>query len=175
MDKNSNELVSLEGDSGLWPYLSIKTNDKYFGDSDFGYFYYGWYSQSAVDKVKNHREQVLPAPINLQFLYAGATLFYVLGEKEVTENNGYSQHAIGIGAGWGASRISGDIPAAYISTGTDEHIDSNLTGSSANIFYRYLWGNLFMKLDISVVEVVNGAHKYSTSDGTITVGRYFDF
>lgn len=175
LDRDGKELAAFEGDTGLWPYFSIKSHDKYFGESDFGYFYYGWYAQSAVEKVKDHRERVLPAPVNLQFLYAGATIFYVLGEKEVTENNGYSQHAIGIGAGWGASRISGDIPAAFMSTASDEHIDSSLTGSSANIFYRYLWGSMFLMIDVSTVEVINGTRKYQTSDGTLTLGRYFDF
>ncbi len=175
LNKDGKELAAFEGDAGLWPNLSIKSHDKYIGESDFGYFYYGWYSQSAVDKVKDHRDRVLPTPVNLQFLYAGATIFYLLGEKEVTENNGYSQHAIGIGAGWGASRISGDIPAVFMSTATDEHIDSSLKGTSANIFYRYLRGNMFLVIDISTVEVINGTRKYQTSDGSLTLGRYFDF
>ena len=49
---NQTEISSLEGNAQIWPYLSIKTEDKYFGESSFGYFYYGWYSQAAVDRVK---------------------------------------------------------------------------------------------------------------------------
>jgi hypothetical protein len=162
------KIADFEGDSGLWPYLSIKTDDKYFGDSSLGYFYYGWYSQSAVDKVKDNRSVTLPSPVHLQFLYAGATAFYVFGDRKVIRNNGHSQHAVGIGAGWGASRIKGKIPASYTTTGVTEEIDSSLTGSSVNIFYRYMW-------DVSAVQVKNGARKYDTSDTTFTIGKYFEY
>jgi hypothetical protein len=174
-NENGTELAGLEGDSGLWPYLSIKTDDRYFGDSSFGYFYYGWYSQDAVDKVKDHPERVLPARVNLAFLYAGATVFYAFGHKQVTPENGQSQHAIGIGAGWGASKINGTIPAAYTNTGAAETIDSNLTGASVNIFYRYLWDKIFFIFDASTVQVKNGDRRYDTTESSITLGRYFDF
>ncbi len=174
-DQNNVKLTQLEGDTGLWPYLTIKSEDHYFGDdSDIGYAFYGWYSQSSVNKLSRDTAQMLPAPVNLQFLYAGASVFYVFGGKAVTEKNGNTQHAVGVGYGLGASRISGDIPAAFISTGMDEHLDSSLTGTSSEIFYRYLWGNLFFKLTISTVDVKNGKD-YSTSESTMTLGRYFDF
>lgn len=169
------EIAALEGDSGLWPHLSIKSEDRYFGDSSFGYFFYGWYTQDAVDKVKDHTDRVLPSRINLSFLYAGATAFYVFGNKLITKDNGHSQHAVGIGAGWGASKINGTIPAAFTSTGVDEKIDSNLTGTSANIYYRYLWEEMFLLFDASTVQVNNGARKYETTESSITLGRYFDF
>ena len=175
-DQNNTKLTQLEGDAGLWPYLTIKSEDRYFGDdSKFGYSFYGWYTQSSVNKLSSDRSQVLPAPVNLQFLYAGVSVFYVIGGKAITEANGDTQHAIGLGVGWGASRISGDIPAAFISTGVDEHIDSNLTGSSGELFYRYLWGDKFFKITVSLVDVKNGSKSYSTSDSTITFGKYFDF
>ena len=62
------KISTLEGNAQLWPYLSIKTDDKYFGESSFGYFYYGWYSQAAVDKVKDHPDQVLPSQVRMDFL-----------------------------------------------------------------------------------------------------------
>lgn len=169
------EIAALEGDSGLWPHISIKSEDRYFGDSSFGYFFYGWYTQDAVDKVKDHRDRVLPSRVNLSFLYAGATAFYAFGNKHITKDNGHSQHAIGIGAGWGASKINGTVPAAYTSTGVTEQIDSNLTGTSANIYYRYLWEEMFLIFDASTVQVNNGARKYETTESSITIGRYFDF
>lgn len=169
------ELASLEGDSGFWPYLTIKTEDKYFNDSSLGYFYYGWYTQDAVDKVKDHADRVLPSRVNMAFLYAGATVFYMFGSKLVTAENGQSQHAVGIGAGWGASRINGNIPAPYTNSGIEEKIDSNLTGTSANIFYRYLWGEIFFMFDASTVQVRNGSRRYDTSETSFTLGRYFDF
>ena len=73
--QNGKEIASLQDDSGLWPYLTLKTDDKYFGDSSFGYFYYGWYSQAAANKVKDHTDQGLPSSVHLSFLYAGATFF----------------------------------------------------------------------------------------------------
>lgn len=169
------EIAALEGDSGIWPYLSIKTEDKYFGDSSFGYFYYGWYSQAAVNKIKDHPDRVLPSSVDISFLYAGATAFYILGNKKVTKNNGHTQHAIGLGAGWGASKIEGTIPAVYTSTGITENISSSLTGSSANIFYRYLWDEYFVIFDASTVQVNNGARRYDVTDSSIMLGRYFDF
>lgn len=174
-NESGSELASLEGDSGLWPYVSIKTEDKYFGDTSFGYFYYGWYTQDAVDKVKDHADRVLPSRVNMAFLYAGATLFYTFGDKLVTLKNGHSQHAVGLGAGWGASKINGSIPAAYTHTGFDESIDSNLTGTSVNIFYRYLWGEMFLMFDASTVQVKNGNRRYDTTESSFTLGRYFDF
>ena len=169
------EIASLQDDSHLWPYLTIKSEDKYFGDSSFGYFYYGWYSQASVNKIKDHPDQGLPSSVNLEFLYAGATVFYMFGDRLVTKNNGHTQHAIGIGAGWGASRIDGTVDAAYTSTGVTENINSNLTGNSANIFYRYMWGEMFLIFDASTVQVSNGARRYDTTDTSITLGRYFDF
>jgi hypothetical protein len=169
------ELAGLEGDSGLWPYLSIKTEDKYFGDTSFGYFYYGWYTQDAVDKVKDHADRVLPSRVNLAFLYAGATVFYAFGNKLITSQNGQSQHAVGIGAGWGASKIYGTIPAEFTNTGLTEAIDSNLTGTSVNIFYRYLWGEMFLMFDASTVQVKNGNRRYDTTESSFTLGHYFDF
>jgi hypothetical protein len=174
-NESGTELASLEGDSGFWPYISIKTDDKYFGDSSFGYFYYGWYTQDAVDKVKNQQEMVLPSPVRLAFLYAGATVFYTFGSKLVTRDNGQSQHAIGLGGGWGASKINGSIPAAYTNNGVDQTIDSYQTGSSANIFYRYLWGEMVFMFDASTVQVRNGGRRYDTTETSITLGRYFDF
>ncbi|MFA6902816.1 MAG: hypothetical protein WC236_07030, partial [Gallionellaceae bacterium] len=86
-----------------------------------------------------------------------------------------SQHAVGIGAGWGASKINGTIPAAFTSTGVDEKIDSNLTGTSANIYYRYLWEEMFLTFDASTVKTNNGSRTYETTESSITLGRYFDF
>lgn len=174
-NENGTELASLQGDSDLWPSISIKTEDKYFGDSSFGYFYYGWYTQDAVDKVKDHADRVLPSRVNMAFLYAGATVFYIFGNKLVTKENGQSQHAAGIGAGWGASKIEGTIPAQFTNDGVEQRIDSNLTGNSANIFYRYLRGEMFFIFDISTVQVRNGNRRYDTSETGITIGKYFDF
>ena len=171
---NQTEISSLEGNAQLWPYLSIKTEDKYFGESSFGYFYYGWYSQAAVDRVKDHPDQVLPSPVRMDFLYAGATAFYIFGNKRVTKENFHTQHAIGIGLGWGASRIEGAIPAAYTKTGVDENISSNLTGSSYNLFYRYLWEEMFFMFDVSGVQVNNGSRRYESGEFSIIFGRYFE-
>ena len=168
------ETAALEGNAQLWPYLSIKTDDKYFGDSSFGYFYYGWYSQASVNKVKDHPDQVLPSAVQMAFLYAGATAFYAFGEKRITKENLQTQHAVGIGLGWGASKIEGTIPAAYTKTGSAEYIDSSLTGNSYNIFYRYMWEEMFFMFDASAVQVNNGNRKYETGEYSLIFGRYFD-
>lgn len=168
------EISALEGDPHLWPYLSIKTDDKYFGDSSFGYFYYGWYSQASVDKVKNQSGRVLPSPVNMSFLYAGATAFYMFGNKHVSKENLHTQHVVGIGLGWGASIIEGTVPAAFTNTGVTENISSNLRGNSYNIFYRYMWEEMFFMFDANTVQVNNGSRRYDTGEFSLIFGRYFD-
>lgn len=176
-DTSGAKIADLQSNLQLGPYIEIASEHNYFGDSPFGYYFYGGYSQGesnvSFSGPGSQTKQTNSTPIKSSMTYVGATLLYAFGDK-ITKIDKSFQHTVGMGLGLGHLKAYGTVDAALTSTGQPEHIDVSNDGPSVDFYYRYLENNgWFFETRFRNVETHRNDRYYKAADISFSLGRYF--
>lgn len=168
---------TLSEDFSLFPFITVGSPYRYFGDSNWGGL-----MEYSFSGFKLNRQTIGDDPDNLvdlgtsvsgYYAFVTPTLFYSFFGKEAhNERN----HALisGIGVGLGYLNASGDIIFTE-STQERVNIDVSSTALAVSLFVDYRIGNLMTRLSGGLVTVPQGEFDYDAFGFTWDVGYVFGF
>lgn len=168
--QRGSEIVALHGDISWTPDIGLSGDQHSLDESNFGYYYFGGYAQGKADTVVSTGQKI-PTPISTSIVYGGGTIYYILGDKNITSG----QHILGVGLGLGYINANGTVPAAFTKTGTTENINLATTGLAVDVFYRYVTNGWYFYAGAKgVAGSDNGTREYQTNATLISIGKIFN-
>jgi len=176
-DGNNNQLSkpTLSSAPSWSPQFSLYTPSRYFdGSSHFGYNFYASYFRGHIDRQVDSGGNVVGTfpRVDVTQLDTGISVFASLGDMLVREPTRGTQFKIGAGIGPGYARVSGTVPAQFMTTGIAENIHSSGLGVSFTLFYRVTVNGFFLEGSGTAVK---WTQRYNTNAANLLVGYTFPF
>ncbi|MDX8404283.1 MAG: hypothetical protein R8K54_07745 [Mariprofundaceae bacterium] len=172
---NDTVLAEMVDKASIWPSVALKTKERYFGDSNFGYTaeVMAWYMKLNQQKVGGE-EVSLGTSVRGYFAYLTPTLYYRFGDKYGMESSGWMT-TIGLGVGVGYLNVKGTM----ITTGTNpnrlERVDDVGFGASTGLFVEIMKNKWFLRLTNFGPILNSGSLNLELRDNSIKFGRRFNF
>jgi len=170
---NNAVLGTLVEKTALWPSVGLKTKERYFGDSKFGYTaeMMAWYMRLDRQKVGS-QEINMGTSARGYFAYLTPTLYYRFGDRYSMESPNWMA-SIGIGVGVGYLNVKGSIITTGLAPQTREAININGIGLSSGVFFEVLKNRWFFRFTSYGPSLNTGSHNLELRDNAIKIGRSF--
>ncbi|MDX8406978.1 MAG: hypothetical protein R8L58_01185 [Mariprofundaceae bacterium] len=172
---NNARLAEMVDRASLWPSVSLKTRERYFGDTHFGYSaeMFAWYMRMNRQKV-NGQELNLGTSAKGYFAYLTPTVYYRFGDKYSMESDGWMT-TLGIGLGVGYLNVKGTMLTTEITPQRLQAIDGVGFGFSSGLFAEVMKKRWFVRLTNYGPILRKGSLKLDLRYNSITLGRRFEF
>jgi len=134
----------IKTDARLLPSLSLKTNEYYIQNSNWGYFFEWGLWKFTVDK------QGVPIPVDIgtridgHYSYITPTLYYRFGDTD-RKSDGWKT-SIGIGLGLGYLRLQGTMLNNLETVPTLNQVNDSSFGASTGFYMEVEKGNWFSRI-----------------------------
>lgn len=172
---NNTVLAEMVDKASIWPSVSIKTKERYFGDSNFGYTAeaMAWYMRMNRQKVGKNTVD-LGTSARGYFAYLTPTLYYRFGDKYSMQSSHWMT-TVGLGIGVGYLNVNGTMMTTGITPSTLQRIDDVGFGVSTGLFVEVMKNQWFLRFASFGPALNNGSMNLQLSDTSIKFGRRFDF
>ncbi|HKI62466.1 MAG TPA: hypothetical protein VKA31_09255 [Mariprofundaceae bacterium] len=170
---NDSVLAEMVDKATIWPSITLKTRERYFGDSNFGYTAeaMAWYMRLNRQKV-GRNEVDLGTSARGYFAYLTPSIYYRFGDRYSMESPGWMT-TVGVGLGVGYLNVKGTMMTTGTTPGTLQNINYSGFGASTGLFIEVMKSNWFLRLSSFGPALNNGSLKLELSDTSIKIGRRF--
>jgi len=170
---NNSVLAEMVDQASIWPSITLKTEEQYIGDSNFGYSTeaMAWYMRLNRQKVNNH-EVNLGTSARGYFAYLTPSIYYRFGDKYSMDSSGWMT-TVGVGLGVGYLNVKGTMMTTGTTPSTLQNINHVGFGVSTGLFIEVMKNRWFFRLSSFGPALNNGSHKLELSDTSIKIGRRF--
>jgi len=161
--------------ASVWPSVALKTRERYFGDSNFGYTaeMMAWYMKMKHQKTGG-KQLDLGTSASGYFAYLTPTLYYRFGDKYSMESPDWLA-TIGIGIGVGYLNVRGTMITTETTPSQLQRLDRVGFGLSTGLFIEVMKNRWFLRLTNFGPILTSGASKLELRDNSIKLGRRFKF
>jgi len=172
---NNTLLGEMVDQASLWPSLTLKTKERYFGSSNFGYTaeMMAWYMK--LDRQRKAGKEVnLGTSVRGYFGYLTPTLYYRFGDKYSIDSSNWMS-TLGIGLGVGYLNVKGSMITTETSPNRLEQIHDVGFGASTGLFLEVMKNGWFLRLTNFGPILNNGSLNLELRDNSIKFGKRFTF
>jgi len=177
MKSTTNDAVlgEMVDKASIWPSIALKTRERYFGDSNFGYTaeMMAWYMKMNRQKVGS-KEVNLGTSARGYFAYLTPTLYYRFGDKFSMESPDWMA-TIGLGVGIGYLNVKGNMITTNTTPSQLQRIDRVGFGTSTGLFIEVMKNRWFFRITNFGPALKNGSINLELRDNSIKIGKRFDF
>ncbi len=168
-------LGTMVGRSTLWPSVTLKTRERYFGGSHFGYSAsaMAWYMRMNQQRTGG-RVVNLGTSARGYFAYLTPTFYYRFGDRYSMESPNW-MGSIGIGAGLGYLNVKGNMVTTETAPTRLEPINYVGVGVSTGLFLEILKKKWFFRVANYGPMLNSGSLKLELRNTSIKFGRSFEF
>lgn len=172
---NNAVLAEMVEKASLWPSVSLKTKERYFGDTNFGYSVdaMAWYMRLNRQKVGGS-EVDFGTSAKGYFAYLTPTVYYRFGDKYSMDSSGWMT-TIGLGLGVGYLNVKGTMMTTGTTPSTLQPINEVGIGLSTGLFVEVMKSRWFLRFASFGPALNNGSMNLQLSDTSIKIGRRFRF
>jgi hypothetical protein len=169
-----NVVAEMVDRAAIWPSLSLRTRERYFGETNFGYAasVWAWYMNIGQQKVSGKNVN-LGTSVRGYYAYLTPTLSYRFGDKFSMESPNWMT-TVGIGLGIGYLNVRGEA----ITTGTTPQVRKRINdsgfGLSTGVFLEVMKHGWFVRLNNFGPILSNSNFKLDFRDNSITFGKRID-
>lgn len=172
---NDSVLAEMVDKATIWPSITLKTRERYFGDSNFGYTAeaMAWYMKLDRQKVGSN-EVDLGTSARGYFAYLTPTVYYRFGDRYSMDSSGWMT-TIGLGVGVGYLNVQGTMLTTGTTPSRLEKINHVGFGASTGLFVEVMKNRWFLRLTSFGPVTKNGSINLELNDTSIKIGRRFNF
>lgn len=172
---NDTVLAEMVDKASIWPSVSLKTKERYFYDSNFGYSAeaMAWYMKLDRQKVSS-KEVNLGTSARGYFAYLTPTLYYRFGDKYSMDSSDWMT-TIGVGLGVGYLNVKGTMMTTGTSPNRFGRIDDIGFGLSSGLYVEIMKDRWFLRFTSFGPALNNGTVNLELRDNSIKIGRRFNF
>jgi len=167
-------LAEMVDRAAIWPSVSIRTKERYFGDTNFGYSasVWAWYMSISQQRVAG-QEVDLGTSVKGYYAYLTPTVYYRFGDKYSMESPNW-MGTIGFGIGVGYLNVRGDIITTEITPQRRQQIDDAGIGLSAGVFLEVIRHGWFLRFASFGPILNNSSFTLDLRDNSLTFGKRFE-
>ncbi|MFQ5582400.1 MAG: hypothetical protein ACE5F3_07245 [Mariprofundaceae bacterium] len=169
-----NVLAEMTDKAAIWPSVSIKTRERYFGETNLGYSasVRAWYMNIDQQKVGGN-EVNLGTSAKGYYAYLTPTIYYRFGDKYSMESPDW-MGTIGIGVGVGYLNVRGDVVTTGTTPQVRKRIDNVGFGLSSGIFLEVIKQGWFLRITNFGPILMDKGFTLDLRDNSITFGKRFE-
>ncbi len=166
-----NVVAEMVDRAAIWPSLSLRTRERYFGETNFGYSasVWAWYMNIGQQKVAGKNIN-LGTSAKGYYAYLTPTLSYRFGDKFSMESPNWMT-TVGIGLGIGYLNVRGDTITTRTTPQVRKPINDSGFGLSTGVFLEVMKHGWFMRLNSFGPILSNSNFKLDFRDNSITFGK----
>ena len=167
-------LAEMVDRAAIWPSISIKTRERYFGETNVGYSasVWAWYMNLDQQKVAGN-EVNLGTSVKGYYAYLTPTIYYRFGDKYSMESSGW-MGTVGFGMGVGYLNVRGDVITTETTPQRRQQIDNAGIGLSAGIFLEVIKQGWFLRITNFGPILGDKSFTLDLRDNSITFGKRFE-
>jgi hypothetical protein len=170
---NNAVLGTLTSKAELWPSVSLKTREHYFGNSKFGSTTEMMFWYLHLDHQQVGGQQInMGTSADGYYAYLTPTLYYRFGDRYSMESPNWMA-SIGIGVGVGYLNVKGSIITTGVQPQTRQSININGIGLSTGLFFEIMKKRWFFRFTSFGPSLNTGSHNLQLHDTAIQIGRSF--
>ncbi len=161
-------------DTSIVPVYSVRFDERYIGDSRWGYYVEFMNSYFEVDKQRIGGNLVDRDTSVLGFYgHLTPVLFYRFGDRYLTQSNNWN-YTVGFGIGLGYLRMRGTMEMTELNPSEVRDLDIEGFGLSSGIVLEAAKGRWFGRLSNFSPTIEAGDTSYTLDDTSLTIGYRFD-